>query len=203
MIAAMPRRLAACTICRTPLPDAALNTGILAPCPSCRTPIQVEVFPAFFRPITAGSVGEAILVEGEAGCFFHPDKKAVVHCAECGRFLCALCDLELNGRHLCPGCLETGQRNGRLVELKKRRTLFDSAALGLACLPLLIWPVTLLTAPSALFLVFYGWNKPHSLVPRSRWRFIVAFILAAAQVAGWCVLLYSMIRGPLGGGTVR
>jgi uncharacterized paraquat-inducible protein A len=199
VIVAMPRRLAACTECRTPLPDAALNTGALAPCPSCGTRLQVEVFPAFFRSISTGSAGETIVVEGEAGCFFHPDKKAVVHCAECGRFLCALCDLELNGRHLCPGCLESGQRKGRLIELEKRRTLYDSAALALACLPVLIWPVTLLTAPLTVILVIFGWRKPGSLVPRSRVRFVLALLVAAAQIVGWGVFFFFLIRGPQAG----
>src|SRR5512135_125658 len=116
----MPRRLAVCHECRSPLPDTALNTGSLVPCPSCGTRQQTELFPAFFRAAPVGSAGETIVVEGEAGCFYHPEKKAVVPCAECGRFLCALCDLELNGRHLCPGCLESGQRKGRLVEIEKR-----------------------------------------------------------------------------------
>ena len=192
----MSRRLAACPGCRTPLPDAALNTGVLAPCASCGTRLQVEVFPAFFRSINAGSSGETILVEGEAGCFFHPDKKAVVHCAGCGRFLCALCDLELNGRHLCPGCLESGQRKGKLVELEKQRTLYDSAALALGCLPVLIWPVTLLTAPLTVILVICGWRKPGSLVPRSRWRFVLALLIGAAQIIAWGALFYSLIRAP-------
>lgn len=195
MIAAMPRRLAACTECRTPLPDAALNTGALTPCPSCGTRLQIEVFPAFFRSISAGSAGETILVEGAAGCFFHPDKKAVVHCAECGRFLCALCDLELSGRHLCPGCLESGQRKGKLVELEKQRTLYDSAALALACLPILILPVTLLTAPLTVILVIYGWRKPGSLVSRSRGRLDLALLIAAAQIVAWGVFFYFLIRG--------
>jgi hypothetical protein len=159
------------------------------------------LFPAFFRSTHLGSAGETIVIEGEAGCFFHPEKKAVVPCAECGRFLCALCDLELNGRHLCPGCLESGQRKGKLVELERRRTLYDTAAIEFALLPILLGPVTLLTAPTALFLVFYGWNKPRSLVPRSRWLFIVAFFLAAAQIVSWCAIFYFMIREARGGGS--
>ena len=189
----MPRSLAACHECRSPLPDTSLSTGALVAYPECGTQQQTELFPAFFRSTKSGSAGETIVVEGEAGCFFHPDKKAAAHCVECGRFLCALCDLELNGRHLCPGCLESGQRKGRLLELERRRTLYDSAALFFASLPLLVWPGTLITAPAALGLVFYGWNKPGSLIPRTRWRFVLAFVLALAQVIGWCVLGYFIV----------
>lgn len=192
----MPRRLAVCPACQTPLPDTALNTGRLESCPACGTPSQVEVFPALFRAKAIGSAGELIIVPGEAGCFYHPDKKAAVPCAECGRFLCALCDLELNGRHLCPACLETGQRQGRLAELEKHRTLYDSAALTLAVLPVLFWPVTIFTAPTVLYLVVHGWRQPGSLLRRSRWRFVVAALLALAEIGGWVTLFYFMIAGP-------
>ena len=82
--------------------------------------------------MATGSIGEAIVVEGEAACFYHPGKRATVPCGVCGRFLCALCDLELNGRHVCPACLETSRRKGDLRNLDTRRMLYDSAALSLA-----------------------------------------------------------------------
>src|SRR5882672_11172949 len=98
-----------CPRCHTILPEQVINTGTVDPCPACSIPIQVEVFPAFFKPVEPGSAGETILVEGEASCFYHPKKRASVPCGSCGRFLCALCDVELKGGHICPTCLETGQ----------------------------------------------------------------------------------------------
>src|SRR5262245_16998397 len=97
-----------CPRCRAPVSQSILNQPELTLCPGCSSFLQVEVFPALFRrPVNAGT-GEITLLEAEAACFFHANKKAVVPCHGCGRFLCALCDCELNGDHFCPACLETG-----------------------------------------------------------------------------------------------
>ena len=83
-------------------------------------------------------------------------------CGRCGRFLCALCDLDIGGRHLCPACVADGPplttattASGERTaggELANERFLYDRMALTLAAAPLLfLWPVTLFTAPVALF----------------------------------------------------
>src|SRR5438128_1733856 len=97
-----------CSRCNAPLPETLFNRQEFAPCPSCASLLQVEIFSAFFRPLAQGRPGETLLVETESSCFYHPQKKAVVPCDACGRFLCALCDCELQGKHFCPACLETG-----------------------------------------------------------------------------------------------
>ena len=190
----------ACPRCATPLRPAELNRQGLAPCPGCRIPTQAEVFPAFLRPMQAGAAPETIVAEGEAGCFYHPDKRAAAHCASCGRFLCALCDVKLGGQHFCPGCVESGQRKGTLSELETKRTLYDGTALALAVVPLaaavtmVLAPLTLLTAPAAIGVAFYGWNKPGSLVPRSRIRAVLALLLGALQILGWGLAIYAMVN---------
>src|SRR5438046_1925263 len=93
-----------CTKCNTPVPENFFNQGAALACPACDARLQVEIFPAFLRPLAEGQHGETILVEGEASCFYHPRKRAVIPCSACGRFLCALCDVELNNEHLCPVC---------------------------------------------------------------------------------------------------
>src|SRR6185369_13510263 len=123
----------------SPLWPELFNRAELKPCPSCAAPLQVEVFPAFFRKITPGTGAETILVEGEASCFYHPQKRAVLPCHGCGRFLCALCDCELHGEHYCPACLETGRKKGKIKRLENRRTLYDSIALAVALFPILFF----------------------------------------------------------------
>ena len=177
-----------------PLPAAQWNTGGFTPCPECGVPTWVEVFPALLRPIATGAAGEVILADGEAGCFYHAQKRAVVHCQSCGRFLCALCDVELNGQHLCPACLDSGQRKGKIIDLENKRFLYDSAALSLAVLPLLLWPFTLFTAPGAIFFAIYGWNRSTSVVARTRIRAVLAILIGLAELAGWGLLFYTMAR---------
>ena len=82
----MSSLLPSCPACRTSLGDGMFNLPELTPCPACGVPVQVEIFPALFRPLARGRDGEALMVEGESSCFYHPQKKAVVPCQGCGRF---------------------------------------------------------------------------------------------------------------------
>jgi hypothetical protein len=187
----------ACPRCRTPLRLAQLNTGLPEVCPGCRTPTLVDVFPALLRPLPTGAQAETIVVEGEASCFYHPQKRAAAHCTSCGRFLCALCDIELNGRHLCPGCLETGQRKGNLSELENRRTLYDSAALSVALVgPILTCFVgSIVTAPVAIGLALWSWKRPGSILPRTHLRSVLAIGLGVLEVGAWALWLLSLAYG--------
>jgi hypothetical protein len=152
------------------------------------------VFPAALRPPRPGSVGEAVVIDGEASCFYHPGKKAVVPCEACGRFLCAVCDVEMNGEHFCPACIESGKKKGRMQKLQNRRTLYDSIALAVALVPLIVWPLTLISAPIALWFSIRHWNAPRSIVPRTRWRMVVAALIALLQIGGWITGFYMVFH---------
>jgi hypothetical protein len=181
-----------CPNCRTSLYDGVFNRFAPAPCPACQTPLQIEVFPAYFRKISAGQSAEAVMVEGESSCFYHPEKKAVLPCHGCGRFLCALCDCELKGEHYCPTCLETGKSKGKIKSLDNQRTLYDSIALALSLAPLIIFYFTLITAPMTLFVAIRYWKAPLSILRRSRFRFVIAIILALLQIGGWILFFITI-----------
>ncbi|PYS52738.1 MAG: hypothetical protein DMG13_15470 [Acidobacteria bacterium] len=186
-----------CPKCQTPLLENAINSFGLAPCPGCQNLLQLEIFPALFRQNAPAQAGEGLLVEGESTCFYHSGKKAVLPCQGCGRFLCALCDCELNGEHFCPACLETGRTKGKIKSLENRRTLYDSIALSLAVVPLVIfffWFFTIVTAPMALFVAIRYWNAPRSIIHRTRIRYVVAMIVATLEVAGWGIGIYFLIE---------
>ena len=139
-----------------------------------------------------------MLVADEATCFYHPQKKAVLPCEGCGRFLCALCDCELHGQHFCPVCLEVGRKKRKIKSLENERTLYDRIALALAVLPMLIFYFTFVTAPAALFIALRHWNSPRSIVRPSRIRLVLAIIFASLQIIGWVVVIYfvtAKIRG--------
>jgi hypothetical protein len=183
-----------CPKCRGQLLDGVFNLEQLVPCPLCRAPLQIEVFPAFFRPVTSGRDGETVMVEGESTCFYHPQKKAVLPCAGCGRFMCALCDCELHGQHFCPMCLEAGRTKGKIKSLENKRTLYDSIALALAIAPLVVFYFTFITAPAALFIAIRYWNSPMGIVRRSKIRYVLAMILASLQIIGWALVLYNIFN---------
>ena len=185
-----------CTHCSTALPVAMLNALEALPCPICAAPLLVRVFPALVRPAKQSSVGEHITDAGQAACFYHPHKTAHVPCDACGRFICALCDVELHGEHLCPSCVEAGRRKGTLTTFENRRVLWDNIALSLAVLPiatLAFWFATIVTAPAAIVLAIIGWRKPGSLAPRTKIRFVVAIVFSFTLLAGWVVVFYFLI----------
>jgi hypothetical protein len=184
----------ACPRCSAALPETFFNASDLHPCPFCAAQVQVEVFPALLTGPAIGSAGETVVLEGESSCFYHPSKRATAACDSCGRFLCALCDLDLNGQHLCPGCLKSGKRKGKLKNLENRRMRYDSMALMLAFVPLLIFYLTVFTAPATLYIVIRYWNAPGSLISRGRWRMVIAFIAALLQILAWIAGIYMLIN---------
>lgn len=184
-----------CPKCQTALPELFFNRDAPAACPGCSSPLQVDVFPALFRRIAPGKGAETILIEGEASCFYHPEKRAIVPCSACGRFLCALCDVELNDAHFCPGCLEIGRKKGKLTQLETKRTLHDSSALVLSVLPVIcMWPISLVTAPIAIVLAIYSWYQPASILPRTRIRSYLAILFGLLQIAVWVLFFTGVLR---------
>ena len=183
----------ACPKCKAVLGAEFFNQPVWQACPSCATELRLEVYPALFREEKI-TPAERIMAEGEASCFYHPEKKAAVVCDACGRFLCALCDVDFNGQHLCPNCLQAGRQKGKIAKLQNTRMRHDRIALALAVGPLLIFYFTLLTAPAALFYALWHWKSPGSIVPN--WRRLsltVAIIFAALEIAGWVVLFTWLI----------
>jgi hypothetical protein len=168
-------------------------------CPQnyCSRFLTVTVFPALYRARAVGSAGEALQAEGEAGCFFHPERRAVVACESCGRFLCALCQIRLGERNLCAGCIEAGKKKRRIVNLDRERPCHDYTALVLAIGPAVLpplWFFTIITAPFCLFWVIRHWNTPRSIVRPSRWRFVLALVLAGLEIAGLAIFGILMLN---------
>lgn len=163
-------------------------------CSSCLTSFQVEVFPALFRVAEPEREAELIVVEGEAACFDHADRKAHLPCHGCGRFMCAVCDCVLNSEHFCPACLDAGATKGKIPNLERRRPKQDSIALSLAILPILTFYLTFITAPVAIFLSIRHWNTARSIVPRTRIRFVIAILISLLQIVAWIAVVYFIVR---------
>ena len=174
-----------CTKCATPLPARVINTYSMVACPSCEGLMRADVYPSLYRRIPAGHSGEMLQMDKEAGCFYHPRKKAVVPCSACGRFVCALCDVAINGEHLCPACFEKGKTKQKINNLENRRTCYDTIVLLIATVSILVYWFTIFTAPLVIYLTIRHWNSPSSVIPRSKIRFVLAFIIAGLQIAGW------------------
>jgi hypothetical protein len=182
-----------CTKCRAALPPATLNRADWSACPGCGALIRADVFPALFKK-TATVAAEDILADSRAGCYFHPQKKAVVPCSSCGRFLCSLCDVELGDKHVCPSCLEAGKNKRKIRNLETERVLYDSIALSLAILPILVWFITIVTAPISIYYSVRYWKSPTSILPRTKVRFVFAVLLSTAQLGGWFLFFSTILK---------
>lgn len=184
-----------CGACSFPVAAESWNRADGVRCPGCGERVRALVFPAIQGP-RQGSAPESIEAAEEASCFFHPASRASLPCDECGRFLCSLCDIEIDARHLCPACFESGVTAKSIATLETQRTMYDSIALALATFPaMLIWPAAI-GAPAALYVTIRRWRTPLSIVPRTRLRFLLAAAIALAEIAGIVVFIWFAARLP-------
>src|SRR5262249_50376409 len=144
-------------------------------CPFCQERMQIRQWPVIRLTGTA-----AAAMPAQATCFFHPDKAFQACCQRCGRFVCGLCDLQLGSEHVCPTCFERGRAGatteGSKSEWRRRDVLYDSIALTIGWAWFIIWPVVIAALPAAIVLHVKFRKAPRSyLIPRSGWRFWVAY----------------------------
>lgn len=163
-----------CPSCRGDVAPVVTQKGWQA-CPYCEKRLQILSW-----PIVRSSANAAIAMPDQATCFFHPDKAFQACCQRCGRFVCALCDLQLGAEHVCPTCFERGRAdttpNGGKAEWRHRDVLYDSIALTLGWGWILVWPVFVVALPAVIILHAKYRKAPRSyLIPRSGWRFWSAY----------------------------
>lgn len=168
--------------------------GLLS-CPSCggnittaesRTDWQVclycnKRFQVRAGPVLRQKTNVASPMPQQATCFFHPDKAFQACCQRCGRFVCALCDLQLGAEHVCPTCFDRGRLDAGVEankgEWRHRDVLYDSIAIAVGWGWILVWPTVVAAIPVAIFLHVKYRQAPRSyLIPRSGWRFWVAYV---------------------------
>lgn len=180
-----------CPSCHRTLPrDSWLNERQVH-CRNCDADIEFVPFPALHANRSVVRSEAATLGE-DATCFFHATNRAAAVCSGCGRLLCSVCAVDFAGQCLCPTCI--ANRPTSRPDNVSSRMLWDGAALMIATLPIIVWPFTIVTAPTAIGLAIYGWNKPCSLVRGSRVRLVLAMILGAAQLVGWVAFLTTVLR---------
>lgn len=144
-------------------------------CPYCNKWLQIR-----FWPIVRQNTNAVSAISEQATCFFHPDKAFQACCNRCGRFVCALCDLQLGAEHVCPTCFERGRAHSGAeagkAEWRYRDVLYDSIAVTVGWVWILFWPTIVVALPAVIFLHVKYRKAPRSyLIPRSGWRFWAAY----------------------------
>jgi hypothetical protein len=165
----------ACPDCSGNLTAGATETGWQR-CPYCETQLQIRTW-----PVTRQTANAVAAMTDQATCFFHPDKAYQACCGRCGRFVCALCDLELGAEHVCPTCFEGGlggnDVDGGAAEWRHRDVLYDSIAVTIGWCWIFVWPLIVAAIPGVIFLHAKYRKAPRSyLIPRSGWRFWAAYV---------------------------
>ncbi len=177
-----------CPKCGNPIIEAYHNTHRLESCIYCGQKNMVFAFPALHKSTNQTATSNPI-DEGDAACFFHPQKKAVIPCETCGRFLCGLCDINFNGKHVCAACLESAKSKKKDVSLETTRTRYDNILISLAILPAFFVFPTVITGPLTLILGIYWWKRPRGLINKGTFSYFLALFLATLQCLVWLSIL--------------
>lgn len=184
-----------CPRCNWLLPEWLFrDSQISSICMSCQSSLDIYSFPAMYRPSEKIDPAQLALGEGDASCYEHPAKKASALCSNCGRFLCAMCEVQLGRDILCPECVHGQRGTPGQNQLETHRTKYDSIALALAVWPMLIFYFTVFTAPLSLGMSIFAWKRPTSIVRNSRWRLYAAAGISSLQIAGIITAIVLLIQ---------
>ena len=186
----------ACPECGFELKPAFFESSDFRNCQICGVEVSATPFPACFADSKTITAMELDRGEDETSCFHHDSKKAIADCTRCGKFLCALCAVEVGSDVLCPECLVSGEQKASDPRLERERTLYDSIALTIAILPAMTISLSILGAPAAMYVALRYWRRPSSLVRRFGWRKYAAVLIALAQLAFWAVAIGAAIMQP-------
>lgn len=182
-----------CGGCGSPLHWDSINAGRIMRCAACGGAFLIDAFPAAIREEPAEEDGELLVDPAESSCFHHPDKRAAQACESCGRFLCSLCAIDMLGQRFCASCLAARMESHddeRLVFAYKR---YDIIVRLLAFVPILVWPLTLFTAPIAIVLGILFWKRARNPARHYRWGLLAAMFVAGVQVSLWGLMLIGII----------
>lgn len=187
----MPAQLT-CPHCSGPLPIDLFIAGRHSQCPACHSRVEAYIFPEFQKATSARSEIH-LAQEHEAVCYFHSRYRAKNHCDNCGRFLCEICAINVGKRELCAECLSQLRKQRNETGLVQYAALFDNVSLFLVTAPVItifFWFLTIFSAPVSLFLSCYYWPRQWNLLPRSRFRFVLAILFSLILIGFWIFVIY-------------
>ena len=182
-----------CAACKTQLSATAeYAQELVLTCPNCKAQNEVHLLPAFFQEQELQRA-EALQAEEESSCFFHPQSRAEQVCENCGRFLCPVCAIAMDHKTLCPQCLESAVHGKKTVRFQQDFPLYDSMALSLSLFALVVFWLAPIFVPVAGYFIFRHWRTPHGILPRRRWRFVLAGIFSLLSIALFLLVLFALI----------
>jgi hypothetical protein len=165
-------------------------------CRHCGAGAEVEAFPVLGRGLLPGRTGVAT-VGDEAACFFHADKRAECACDQCGRYICALCDIQVGERHFCPQCF--GGDPGRPAPsalTERERSMPGRLAFWMAVVTLFLGPLGSIGGPIAVWQAIRGLRAPRSVTGgRATGMAVVGLVLGLMEGGFWLVMIATFFFG--------
>ena len=182
----MIETLYSCPGCNAPLSPQLFDADDSVYCEKCNTRQRQLAFPVLWQPPQSLEPAEKIVSDEEARCAFHEDNRAAVPCSQCGRYLCSICTLILEGSTYCPACIESimasNRQNSETSPYKNEQRRYDLIIFYLALLPILTIWLPLITAPIAFFLGLY-WIPRVRKIEECSLRILIGSLLFAVVQA--------------------
>ncbi len=180
-----PEAVLLCPGCRSQLKVDRQVWSVEEKCPVCGSGVKLTLFPRLYRAFAREDL-DAPAGEGEATCSFFPELRAEKECEECGSFMSGRAATVWEERNLCLPCLHRLREVDKSPSLLARASLHDKRALALVTL---LAPVSLFSAPLALYLLIRHRKDQKGFVPRGKAVWWLAFLLSAAWIAAWLVII--------------
>jgi len=178
-VSAMVTATVFCPICCVPI-DAESTSEL---CRGCGTELEIAVSPV---PRSKGdAIAGAIAGEGDARCRYLPELKAETVCDSCGALLSEKAGAHWGTKVYCLPCVHRLRDSDEIEEgggLLGKLLIYDNLALLLVTL---LAPLSLLTAPVALYLLIRYRKAPRGIVPRSAGRWWLALVVAVISLSLW------------------
>lgn len=158
-------------------------------CPSCKKAIQIFIFPELFRPIVKGNSAESAIEGLDSSCFAHSDKKAKTICDECGSYICDLCEMPKEDKSICVKCFNKEVKVEEKSPFDRVYRRYSSIASQLLIFSVLIWFVSILAAPIALFISLRFRNAEEGFFKGKRKKQKITYAVIASMILTCWVLI--------------
>ena len=174
-----------CPRCRSQLNVSHHLDRLEEKCPICKSEMSLTVFPRLYKAHVERK-SSALASEEEATCSFFPELKAEKVCDECGCFMSSRAAVQWADGDYCLPCLHRLREEERSVGFLAKTIRYDCRALALV---LFLAPVSLFTAPVALYLLLRNRKSESSFVPGNGKIWWLAMVLSVLCLIFWLVIV--------------
>ena len=174
-----------CPTCRNNLSLDQSANRVSEDCPVCRSEVRITIFPRFYQE-PPKQINSPLASEDEAVCSFYPELRAEKVCDVCGCLMSQKASAKWGDKDYCLPCLYRLREEEKDAAFVARARLYDNRALAMVT-----WfaPLSLFTAPVALFLLLRHGKGNQSFVPRSAARWWLALLLSSAWILLWGAII--------------